>query len=51
MPIILKSYLLQLALCDEWYRVFILEKRVGLGIVVGSIYALGKISFEVHSIH
>ena len=35
---------MQLALCDEWYRVFILEKRVGLSVVVGAVYALGKTS-------
>lgn len=33
-PRLMKQYLVQLALGDEWHRVFLGEKRVGLGILV-----------------
>jgi len=33
-PKLMKQYLIQLALGDEWQRVFLGEKRVGLGILV-----------------
>ena len=33
-PRLMKQYLIQLALGDEWQRVFLGEKRVGLGILV-----------------
>jgi tryptophan-rich sensory protein len=33
-PKLMKQYLIQLALGDEWQRVFLGEKRVGLGIIV-----------------
>ncbi|KAL9178865.1 hypothetical protein ACHAXT_011838 [Thalassiosira profunda] len=37
-PRLMKQYLVQLALGDEWHRVFLGEKRVGLGIIVMASY-------------
>ncbi|KAL7552102.1 hypothetical protein ACHAWF_015314 [Thalassiosira exigua] len=37
-PRLMKQYLIQLALGDEWHRVFLGEKRVGLGIAVAFSY-------------
>jgi tryptophan-rich sensory protein len=39
---LMNVYLVQLALGDEWSRVFLGEYRVGLGILVVSFYFLGK---------
>ena len=41
-PKLMKQYLIQLALGDEWQRVFLGEKRVGLGILVVLSYFIGK---------
>ena len=38
---LMKQYLIQHALSDEWYRVFLGEKRVGLGIFIGFSYIIG----------
>ena len=46
---LMSKYLLQLALCDEWYRVFFREKRVGLGIFVAVVYYFSMLSFLVSS--
>lgn len=43
--LLMKSYFVQLALCDEWYRVFVIEKRVGLGIAVVTAYLIGMLSY------
>jgi tryptophan-rich sensory protein len=48
-PKIFGKFLLQLALCDEWYRVFIREKRVGLGIAVMIFYYFAMLSLLVSS--
>ena len=40
-PKLLRQYLLQLALCDEWHRVFLGERRVGLGVAVAFSYVTG----------
>lgn len=37
-PKLMRQYLIQLALGDEWTRVFVGEKRVGLGIIVSLSY-------------
>jgi len=42
-PRLMKQYLVQLALGDEWHRVFLGEKRVGLGIAVVFSYFIGEI--------
>ena len=39
----MKQYLVQLALGDEWHRVFLGERRVGLGIIVVISYFFGKL--------
>ena len=36
----MKLYLIQAALGEEWHRVLLIEKRVGLGIVAVSAYFL-----------
>ena len=41
---LMNIYLVQLALGDEWSRVFLAEYRVGLGIVAVSCYFVGKIT-------
>lgn len=41
-PKLMKQYLIQLALGDEWQRVFLGEKRVGLGILVVLSYFFGE---------
>lgn len=46
---LMSKYLLQLALCDEWYRVFFREKRLGLGIFVAVVYYFSMLSFLVSS--
>lgn len=46
---LIRKYLLQLALCDEWVRVFIREKRIGLGIVVAIAYYFAMLSLLVSS--
>jgi len=46
---LMSKYLLQLALCDEWYRVFFREKRVGLGIFVAVVYYLSMLNLLVSS--
>lgn len=48
-PKVFGKFLLQLALCDEWYRVFIREKRVGLGIAVMILYCFAMVSLLVSS--
>eukprot|EP00584_Thalassiosira_punctigera_P018975 CAMPEP_0172567728 /NCGR_PEP_ID=MMETSP1067-20121228/116932_1 /TAXON_ID=265564 ORGANISM="Thalassiosira punctigera, Strain Tpunct2005C2" /NCGR_SAMPLE_ID=MMETSP1067 /ASSEMBLY_ACC=CAM_ASM_000444 /LENGTH=644 /DNA_ID=CAMNT_0013359143 /DNA_START=170 /DNA_END=2104 /DNA_ORIENTATION=+ len=42
-PRLMKQYLVQLALGDEWRRVFLGEKRVGLGIVVVLSYFIALV--------
>jgi len=42
-PRLMKQYLVQLALGDEWRRVFLIEKRVGLGIIVVLSYFVALI--------
>ena len=44
-PRLMKQYLIQLALGDEWRRVCLGEKRVGLGIMVVLSYFTGKLSY------
>lgn len=39
---LMNIYLVQLALGDEWSRVFLAEYRVGLGIVAVTCYFVGK---------
>lgn len=39
----MKQYLVQLALGDEWHRVFLGEKRIGLGIMVVVSYFIALI--------
>ena len=46
---LMRKYLLQLALCDEWYRVFFREKRVGLGIFVAAAYYFSMLNLLVSS--
>ncbi len=41
-PKLMRQYLVQLALGDEWHRVFLGEKRVGLGIVVIFCHFIGE---------
>jgi len=43
-PKLMKQYLVQLALGDEWHRVFLVEKRVGLGLLAISLYFLGLVN-------
>lgn len=40
---IMRQLLVQQALGDEWYRVLLCEKRVGLGLIVMGFYALSSI--------
>jgi len=40
LPRLMKLYLVQAALGEEWHRVLLIEKRVGLGIVAVSAYFL-----------
>ena len=40
LPRLMKLYLIQAALGEEWHRVLLIEKRVGLGIVAVSAYFL-----------
>ena len=42
-----KRYLIQLTLCDEWCRVFIREKRIGLGLFVACLYCTAMASLVV----
>jgi hypothetical protein len=39
---IMWSLLMEIALADEWYRIFIVERRVGLAGVVSVVYLIGK---------
>lgn len=48
-PRLMKQYLVQLALSDEWRRVFFDEKRVGLGIMVVLSYFVGELLSVVYS--
>ena len=48
-PRLIRKYLLQLALSDEWYRVFVREKRIGLGIGVAVAYYFAMLSLLVSS--
>ena len=48
-PSLMRKYLFQLALSDEWVRVFLRERRVGLGIVVGVAYYFAMLSLLVTS--
>lgn len=41
-PELMTRYLLQQSLCDEWYRVFVGEKRLGLGVGVAITCLFGK---------
>jgi len=36
------SLLVEIAIADEWYRIFIVERRVGLAGVVAFVYLIGK---------
>ena len=36
------SLLVEIAIADEWYRVFIVERRVGLAGVVSAVYLIGE---------
>lgn len=42
-PRLMKQYLVQLALGDEWHRVFLGEKRIGLGIMVVVSYFIALV--------
>ena len=42
-PKLMKQYLIQLALGDEWQRVFLGEKRVGLGVLVVLSYFIALV--------
>ena len=46
-PRIMNRYLLQLALGDEWHKVFLVEKRVGLGFAVAAVYIVALIRLVV----
>ena len=39
---LLNEFLVQLTLGDEWIRVFLDEKRVGLGVLIVLFYCVGK---------
>ena len=43
-PRLMKQFFIQFALCGEWIRVFIGERRAGLSIGVGIMYLIGKSS-------
>jgi len=47
LPKLMKLYLIQLALCDEWCRVFIGEKRIGLSLVVAFVYSFAMVSLII----
>ncbi len=47
-PRLMKQYLVQLALCDEWRRVCLGEMRVGLGIVVLLSHFVGTLNSIVY---
>jgi tryptophan-rich sensory protein len=44
---LMNIYLIQLALGDEWSRVFLGEYRVGLGIVAVSCYFIGELDHKL----
>ncbi len=46
-PRLMKQYLVQLALCDEWRRVCLGEMRVGLGIVVMLSHFVGRLHLSL----
>lgn len=48
-PKLMNKYFLQLSLGDEWQRVFLREKRVGLGIFLAVAYALSMIPLLISS--
>lgn len=43
----MKQYLIQLTLCDEWCRVLIKERRLGLGIVIACVYGASMVSLII----
>jgi tryptophan-rich sensory protein len=45
----MNKYFIQLSLGDEWQRVFLREKRVGLGICLAIAYALSMVPLLVNS--
>lgn len=49
MRTIVWSLLTEIALADEWFRVFIGERRVGLAISVSIVYMIGKCWASFHS--
>ena len=46
---LMRLFLIQLSLGDEWCRVFLEEKRMGLGIVVVAVYFLSLVNFVVQA--
>lgn len=48
-PKLMRHYLFQLCLSDEWYRVFVGEKRLGLGVCVSVAYLLAMLLLIVTS--
>lgn len=48
-PKLMRHYLFQLSLSDEWYRVFVGEKRLGLGVGVAIAYLFAMILFMITS--
>ena len=43
---LISQYFIQLSLGDEWYRVFIDERRVGLGAFLIALYFFGEFFFH-----
>jgi len=48
-PKLMMHYLLQQSLCDEWYRVFVGEKRLGLGVGVAITHLFAMIFLMITS--
>jgi len=48
-PELMTRYLLQQSLCDEWYRVFVGEKRLGLGVGVAITCLFAMVLFMITS--
>lgn len=48
-PKLMRHFLFQLCLSDEWYRVFVGEKRLGLGVCVAIAYLFAMILLVVTS--
>jgi tryptophan-rich sensory protein len=44
---IMWSLLVEIALADEWYRVFIVERRVGLAACVCLVYLISSVSLVI----